>query len=531
MVCEKCGYYNDDDAPLCYKCGNRLQSDAHDGGGAAAPAPGPAGTHISGEVAGKKKEFGPFRVICTIALCLFSFFLVFSCFSNPEGGPLSIGAGGIILAGIFLAFIGIPTWFNLALTYLIVRWFRTGTRVTFVVCVAVSLAISLNFRLPGMMSDIFFHFGWGKQVSIHRKMTITPKEPVTVILDNISEIEYRTNPLSTFGIDLDFENFGPGIARPMLEKTTVESLQTHLADRGILVQRNDSSERKIVIKGKDNGFTVEVTVSVLAGTEETARYKNRFRKFYYQEDQGGLLLYKKAYSPVESRTKFLLAIFQNTFWNRLLQACFYTYHRPSLTEFIDQALEIKEDPAPRERTLAATVSKTDKLEETFSAKEHESGYESRFAAIAGTCRCGAASTEVKMVFPDAHYLLFVSKDGERKVFPYRAFPDTAKAFKEFRVTPMKVICLDTEVIVIEEIERSFRPADGGYGLISYSPEGDLLDAYILDMPAIQWRKSSPKPVVDFEKRAGSYDFTLVDIDENWRIQNLYRVSVKRNDRD
>ncbi len=386
--------------------------------------------------------------------------------------------------------------------------------------------------LPGLLSDVYFHKTNGKQVSINRKIVVTNKEPVSLITKNIDQIEYRAYPLSTFGIVIDFLVHGLFIELP---GTAKQSAEKHLLNKGALVRKDNSAQTKIVVDARDNGYTIEVNASVWSGGEETAHYRNRFRKAYYLENHGDLLRYKEKYGVGESLKKSFLALLQDTFWTKILARCFRFYHSPSLSEFIDQSIEVRV-PIVEEETLIATVDKTDKIEEDY----HEKGYDDYSNEPVRSCMCGQG-TEVKMLFPYDNHLSFLSESGKREVFFRRAFPKIKETSDWYHYYVLRIICLDDEVVVVGMVGRHgkgpfYCPTCGTkkrsgddyvFSLTRYSPAGDLLNSYILDMPKIEWQPEVFRPpVIDFVKLSNSYAFTLLDRNRKGQVDTRYRVSVK-----
>lgn len=430
--------------------------------------------------------------------------LILAHFMPPMVIFVLLGAGLIALVTPYLA-----VFFNFGLSFFSVKYLKVNRPLKISIFIAVSILMTLNVRIPGIASDLFYAATKGERIRIDRQVVLPRTEPVSLI-QNIETIEYRRNPLGTYTLIADFESLGPHVGRPAISKVRIEE---HLLSKGFLVDRNGKAKTKLIVDSQDNGYTVDLNLSVFNGEEETARYQNRLRKSYILENHGDLARYRETNSMSDQLLRFILAAFQDSAWNKMAFALLEDKDRDNrkpLLEFVDLAINIDQQPLPVMKISVSKAAIAEKVEDALPVKLIYEKYMDYYrGTLVSGCGGETTGTKVVMPFPDDHYLLFISDKRERKVYFKRpiVMDNPSASLPAYR--PKKVICEGNEVIVIlVPLSKTNVIA------VRYSLSGDCLGVYQIKMPTLERsRGMSRTEVVDFKKLRNSYEFTILDIPE------------------
>lgn len=436
--------------------------------------------------------------------------LVLSHFISPLAIFVLLGAGLIALATPYLAAV-----LNIALSYVVVKFINVSRPLKIALFLVLSILLTLNVRIPGIATDLFYAATKGERVRIDRQVVLPRDEPLALI-QNVDAIEYRANPMSTYTMVADFFVHGPHVERPALTNIRIED---HLLSKGFPLDRKGTAQTKLVVEARDNGGTTDLTLSVVSGGVETARYENRLRKSYPLENHGNLARYKDKDSLGNEIIRFTLASFQDSAWNKIAVALLEDKdrhrHKPIL-EFVDRALEINRQVLPAMRISEAKIAETDKVEDALPVKKLFGEFRDYHATLLSGCDGETTGTKVIMPFPDDHYLIFSSGKNERKVYFKQPIVTDNPSATLPAYMPKKVICDGDEVIVFL-MPLSMRCVTA----VRYSLNGDCLGVHEMTLPKIEWGKGMGKTVVvDFKKLPNSYEFTLLNIPE----ESLKRIA-------
>jgi hypothetical protein len=448
------------------------------------------------------------KILLIVAACPPVLFII-AHFFPPMGFFVVLGAILITLASPCLA-----VFFNFALSYVAVKNLKANRPLKIALFIAVSILFTLNVRIPGIASDLFYAATKGELSRIDRQIVLPRTEPVSLIQD-VDTIEYRANPLGTYTLAADYVVHGHHIKRPAISKVRIED---HLLSKGYLVDRKGNAKTKLIVAAHDNGYTTDVTLSVVDGEAETAHYHNRLRKSYFLEKHGDLARYstRETDSMGNQLLRFVLASFQDSAWNKIAVALLADEERNSrkpLLEFLDRAIDVDRQTLPAKNIVEAKVGKTDRVEEALPLKKLYGEYRDYHATLVSGCGGENTGTKVVMPFPDDHYLMFISEKGKRiEYFKGPIVTDNSPAYR-----PERVICQGDEVIVFLVPSSRINVT-----AVLYSLNGDCLGVYQLAMPNIELGKSKGRKVfVDFKKLPDSYEFTILEIPEGFVSRSSY----------
>lgn len=391
---------------------------------------------------------------------------------------------------LHLLFALLPTFLNAGVSFLLVAYLRCNFAFKIFLAVIISLLLTLNVRISGILSDREYIRTTGEIMEVKRKVKIPQQEFASLVASGASVLEFKANKLDA--VYIKGWN-GVWFQRPPMVREIVEDV---ILGHGIAISKEDGNPVKIVIDIHDNNKTVDVSASIWDGDEKTAYYKNRFRKAYPLEHADNVL------------SNLAIYFTQYTFWNIGFTEELYrkSSNKHPLKDFLEKTIEIIPQKAPPQRSLQAKLINTDNKSIFYSEKEYP------YYRTSDLIGCDNLLSATKDDWP--RDFLFKAGNGIRPV--------------NIKVMPQRITCQDDEVFMI------FGKKEGSE-IFRYSPKGDLLSDDYIKLPKIAWKGNKPKVLVEFKKTLNAYELTLMEIEQigdkfktqGYNVLAKHKFSAKR----
>lgn len=216
----------------------------------------------------------------------------------------------IIIAIISIVLFSLPTFLNLILSWFICKqvkkYFSINNQIALIaIFIFISTVLTLNIRLPGIMSDAYYEIFTSERSEINTPIKI-PVGTEIALIGETSAISFKESYFQSVEV-----TSGAGIgSRYRFSKPTIKSdnINTWLQEQGFKVNRESDNnlQYKIHIEVNSDDYHDSVEMTLYDGKKITSTYKKRFRKAFYLERNDSIY------------SKSLLYLTQSTITNTLI---------------------------------------------------------------------------------------------------------------------------------------------------------------------------------------------------------------------
>lgn len=237
-----------------------------------------------------------------------------------------VAAVGLFAIGFATALGGLilPTLLNVAVSIWIACMLSRNWGVRLALAAVISLALSINFRIPSVVMDAFTEPK--VQSNVSKKVVLGPSEKVRMDSDGEHLYYRRTTEPPRFGIQNDW-HFRIGHI-PVVKERPVEILK----DNGVAVSTSSASQRVVLrVRRHESMGIMRVMVTLEDSGQIVASYEQSVRKAFLLEDFNHHGKFVDDWRPV------FLYLTQATPWN-LSKEIFPRGYAP-LANFLREAIE------------------------------------------------------------------------------------------------------------------------------------------------------------------------------------------------
>ena len=233
---------------------------------------------------------------------------------------------------IALLTIGVGTAINFIPAFygakLLTRKSFTGRKVVFFCCfILFAIAIHLNIRIPGIISDLLLP---NESYVINETISANVGDEIFVGL-NEGSVQFKSSYLASPWLD----DYGNSISKPAIKS---DHFIEHLKNRGLKIQRQQDKPIKIIGSIDKTATHNSIHIKVMKNNREIASYSNTFRVAFAgdQSNSSGVRLLMTIMQSTPTRLLF------PDFWAQMLES-----NKPQevpITNFFDRVFRVSPKP-------------------------------------------------------------------------------------------------------------------------------------------------------------------------------------------